>query len=68
MSAPSFAPTDYLDLEQTEHGALFEGVAQTWEVLFKLSSYWTEQIQPANHGKMIGHPGSAKKFLSVKAR
>lgn len=63
MSAPSFAPTDYLDLKQTEHGALFEGIAQTWEVLFKLSSYLTEQIQPANHGKMIGHPEIGEKVF-----
>jgi NDP-sugar pyrophosphorylase family protein len=63
MSTPSFAPADYLDLAQTEHGALFEGVEQAWEILFKLESYLAEQIRPENHGTMIGHPEIGKKVF-----
>jgi NDP-sugar pyrophosphorylase family protein len=63
MSAPSFAPADYLDLKQTEHGALFDGVTHAWEVLFKLESYLAEQIQPANHGTLIGHPVIGEKVF-----
>jgi NDP-sugar pyrophosphorylase family protein len=56
MSAPHFAPAGYFDLKQTEHAALFEGVIQAWEVLPRLESYLAGAIQPANHGRLIGHP------------
>ena len=56
MSAPAFAPADYLDLERTEHAALFEKVTQAWEALVTLPHYLEEQIKPANHGKLIGEP------------
>ena len=56
MSAPIFSPAAYLDLKQTEHAALFDGVTQAWEVLPKLLSYLEKEIKPANRGKLIGHP------------
>jgi len=56
MSAPLFAPADYLDFNQTEHAAIFQGVTQAWEILPKLAAYLQEQIVPANLGKMIGAP------------
>jgi len=56
MSAPLFAPVDYLDFNQTEHAAIFQGVTQAWEILPKLAAYLQEQIVPANLGKMIGAP------------
>jgi NDP-sugar pyrophosphorylase family protein len=55
MSAPVFAPADYLDFQQTEHAALFKDVTQAWEILPKLAAYLQEQITPVNFGKMIGH-------------
>jgi NDP-sugar pyrophosphorylase family protein len=63
MSAPTFAPADYLDLKQTEHGALFDGVEQAWEILSKLPAYLAKQIHPENHGTMIGHPVIGEKVF-----
>ena len=56
MSAPRFAPADYLDLQETEHAALFEGVVQAWEILPRLVHYLEEHLVPANRGKLIGAP------------
>ncbi len=36
MSVPVFAAADYLDLQQTDHAAIFEGVTQAWVILSKL--------------------------------
>jgi len=56
MSVPTFAPADYLDLSQTDHAALFDGVTQAWEILPKLAHYLEEKLVPGNSGKMIGNP------------
>jgi NDP-sugar pyrophosphorylase family protein len=56
MSTPVFAPADYLDLNQTDHAAIFHHVTQAWEVLPKLAAYLEEQLVPANFGRMIGDP------------
>ena len=53
---PVFAPGDYLDLAQTEHAALFEGVGHAWEVLPKIAPYLKAHLRPANHGRMLGQP------------
>jgi NDP-sugar pyrophosphorylase family protein len=63
MNAPTFAAADYLDLKQTEHGALFEKVTQAWEVLLSLHHYLAEQIKPANHGTLIGKPVIGEKVF-----
>ena len=52
----SFAPADFLDLAQTEHAALFDGVAQAWEVLPKLKEYLAANLKPENRGRLIGAP------------
>jgi len=51
-----FAPADFLDLNQTDHAALFHEVTNAWEVLPKLGAYLEEQLIPANFGEMIGEP------------
>jgi NDP-sugar pyrophosphorylase family protein len=56
MSAPIFAPADYLDLKENEHAALFDGVTQAWEILPKLIHYLEEHLVPANHGRLFGAP------------
>jgi NDP-sugar pyrophosphorylase family protein len=55
MSAPVFAPADYLDFNQTEHAAIFHDVTHAWEILPRLAAYLQEQITPVNFGKIIGH-------------
>jgi NDP-sugar pyrophosphorylase family protein len=56
MTEPAFAPTSYLDLKKTEHAALFDGVAQAWEILLGLDLYLEKAIRPGNHGTSIGAP------------
>lgn len=56
MSTPAFTPADYLDLQQTDHASLFEGVTQAWEVLPRLKAYFEKDFKPGQHGKLIGQP------------
>ena len=53
MSALSFAPVDYLDLAQTDHAALFQGVTQAWEVLPRLKDYLARELKPENRGRVM---------------
>ena len=63
MSVPVFAPADYLDLKETDHAALFDGVMQAWEILPRLVHYLEEKLVPGNSGKMIGHPVIGEKVF-----
>jgi NDP-sugar pyrophosphorylase family protein len=63
MSAHHFAPEKYLDLEQTEHAALFDNLPQAWEVLLALDLYLRDAIQPANYGTLIGNPVIGEKVF-----
>jgi NDP-sugar pyrophosphorylase family protein len=56
MSTPIFAPADFLDFNEMDHAAIFDGVAHAWEILPKLAAYLREKIVPANHGQVIGQP------------
>jgi NDP-sugar pyrophosphorylase family protein len=51
-----FSPADFLDLAQTEHAALFEGVTQAWEVLPRLKNYLARELEPGNRGRVVGSP------------
>jgi NDP-sugar pyrophosphorylase family protein len=59
----NFLPADYLDLAQTEHAALFEGVTNAWEVLPKLKEYLARVIVPENRGRMIGAPAIGERVF-----
>ena len=52
----SFPPSDYVDLAQTEHAALFGGVTQAWEVLPLLKDYLATAIRAENRGRVVGSP------------
>jgi NDP-sugar pyrophosphorylase family protein len=52
----TFAPADFLDLTQTEHATLFDGVTNAWEVLPKLKDYLAANLKPENRGRIIGTP------------
>jgi NDP-sugar pyrophosphorylase family protein len=56
MSTPVFAPADYLDLKETAHAAIFDGVEHAWEILPKLGAYILAHVKPGNEGKLIGTP------------
>ncbi len=60
MSAPYFPSTDYIDLKQTDHAAIFHGVAEAWEILPKLAQYLEAHLVPANFGRTIGDPAIGK--------
>jgi len=51
-----FKPTDFFDLQHTEHKALFEGIEEVWQVLPRISGYLKENLKPANHGELVGNP------------
>ena len=51
-----FAPDQFLDLSQTEHGLLFEDVEHVWQALPKIAAYLQFRLKPAILGKLIGKP------------
>ncbi|MCE0483532.1 MAG: UDP-N-acetylglucosamine diphosphorylase [Methylacidiphilales bacterium] len=56
MSAPIFAPADYLDLRESDHPALFHGAIQAWDILSQIGYYLEKRLVPANLGRVIGQP------------
>ena len=51
-----FPPSDYLDLNHTEHRMLFENAANAWDALKQITSYLQFRLKPAIHGRLIGKP------------
>ncbi|MGH8046150.1 MAG: UDP-N-acetylglucosamine diphosphorylase [Chthoniobacterales bacterium] len=51
-----FAPDQFLDLSQTEHGLLFDDVENVWQALPKIEAYLKFRLKPAILGKLIGKP------------
>ncbi len=51
-----FAPSNYLDLNHTEHRMLFESAANVWDALKQITSYLQFRLKPAIHGRLIGKP------------
>jgi len=52
----TFSPSEYLDLDHTDHRSLFEKVSNAWEALPLIASYLQFRLKPAIHGKQIGRP------------
>jgi NDP-sugar pyrophosphorylase family protein len=50
------SPTDYLDLDRTEHRVIFDKVSAVWEALPEIATYLKFRLKPAILGKMIGRP------------
>ena len=51
-----FSPAEYLDLDRTDHRALFENVTNVWDALKQIGSYLQFRLQPAIHARLIGKP------------
>lgn len=49
-----FEPADYLELRQTEHCALFEGVGMAWEALSRIAAYISANLEPGLHNRCEG--------------
>ena len=56
MSALSFAPTEYLDLEHTAHRMLFEHTETVWGALEKIAAYLQFSLKAGFEGEMVGKP------------
>ncbi|MBV8378512.1 MAG: UDP-N-acetylglucosamine diphosphorylase [Verrucomicrobia bacterium] len=51
-----FAPSNYLNLDQTEHRTIFDNSAQVWDVLRQIGSYLQFRLKPAVYGRVVGRP------------
>ncbi|MEZ0297168.1 MAG: UDP-N-acetylglucosamine diphosphorylase [Candidatus Methylacidiphilales bacterium] len=49
-----FSPDSLLDLKQTDHAALFDGIENVWDVLPRIGAYLKGVLKPANHGETLG--------------
>src|ERR1700721_4783551 len=55
-----FAPSNFLNLDQTEHRTIFDNSTQVWDVLKQIGSYLQFRLKPAVYGRVMGRP-----FISV---
>jgi NDP-sugar pyrophosphorylase family protein len=51
-----FAPSDFLNLDQTEHRTIFDNGTQVWDVLKQIGSYLQFRLKPAVYGRVMGRP------------
>jgi NDP-sugar pyrophosphorylase family protein len=51
-----FAPSNFLNLDQTEHRTLFDNSTQVWDVLKQIGSYLQFRLKPAIYGRIMGRP------------
>jgi NDP-sugar pyrophosphorylase family protein len=51
---PLHPVSDYLDLSKTQAAALFEGVAEVWEVLPRIPAWLADNLHPGNEGTLQG--------------
>ena len=51
-----FAPSNFLNLDQTEHRTIFDNSAQVWDVLKQIGSYLQFRLKPAIQGRIMGRP------------
>ncbi|MGV3533924.1 MAG: UDP-N-acetylglucosamine diphosphorylase [Chthoniobacteraceae bacterium] len=51
-----FAPSNFVDLNHTEHRMLFESASHVWDALKQITQYLQFRLKPAIHGRLIGKP------------
>ena len=54
--AKNFSPAEFLDLNQTEHAALFTSLDHVWEAFLRIAPYLQENLRPAMLGRRVGNP------------
>jgi UDP-N-acetylglucosamine diphosphorylase / glucose-1-phosphate thymidylyltransferase / UDP-N-acetylgalactosamine diphosphorylase / glucosamine-1-phosphate N-acetyltransferase / galactosamine-1-phosphate N-acetyltransferase len=54
LGAVNFRPEDFLDLEQTEHRALFQDLEFVWEALQRLKAYVEREVRPGLKNRCDG--------------
>lgn len=55
MSSP-YDPSQFLDLDRTEHRVIFEHVEHVWQGIEKIAPYLQFRLQPAMLGRLDGKP------------
>ena len=51
-----FAPSEFLNLDQTEHRTIFDNSAQVWDALKQIGSYLQFRLKPAILARIMGRP------------
>jgi NDP-sugar pyrophosphorylase family protein len=51
-----FTPTNFLNLEQTEHRTIFDHSTRVWDALKQIGSYLQFRLKPAIYGRIMGRP------------
>ena len=51
-----FAPSEFLNLDQTEHRTIFDNSVQVWDVLKQIGSYLQFRLKPAILARIMGRP------------
>jgi NDP-sugar pyrophosphorylase family protein len=51
-----FAPSEFLNLEETAHSKLFENQKYVWDALKQIASYLQFRLKPGVFGELIGKP------------
>ena len=52
----TFPPTDFLDLNRSEHRMLFDQSVNAWDALKQIPSYLQFRLKPAILGRLVGKP------------
>ena len=52
----TFPPSDYLDLNRSEHRMLFDQSVNAWDALKQISSYLQFRLKPQILGRLVGKP------------
>lgn len=56
MTTHPFSPSEFLDLEHTEHRVLFDSIESVWQALPQIAAYLQFRLKPAILGRAIGKP------------
>jgi NDP-sugar pyrophosphorylase family protein len=51
-----FAPSNFLNLDQTEHRTIFDNSTYVWDVLKQIGSYLQFRLKPAVYARVMGRP------------
>lgn len=49
-----FKPSDFFDLSQSRHAAVFDGCEHAWDALKKIAAYLSTNLRPALHNRCEG--------------
>ncbi len=56
MSQTVYPPSQYLNLDHTDHGALFLNSLNVWDAIAQIPTYLQFRLRPAMMGRLLGRP------------